>query len=185
MLADGTAAVIDVVNRYALAVDSKQWDVFDTIFDVDADVDFGGGARWLGRAALKEAFGTIHAGYDATLHVTTNHVVTINDAIAHCLSYVHGRFFKQVDGGHEFESAGWYDDQLQLVDGQWWITHRTCRMVWSRGNPRVMGAEAAPIDMSQATVIGSLHRAAKAGRIGYLRYHAAAATSAAEPTDAQ
>ncbi|SOX56066.1 nuclear transport factor 2 family protein [Mycobacterium ahvazicum] len=166
---DDRTAVIDVVNRYALAVDTRQWDLLDQVFDTEADIDFGRGARWSNRADLKKAFAAVHADYEATLHVTTNHVVSVQGDTAHCLSYVHGLFVKKTQGGNEFESAGWYDDRLSRRGAAWWITQRTCTMVWSKGNPKVMGAPDVATDPTAVIVLGSLHSAAAAGNIEYLR----------------
>lgn len=165
-----TAAVVNVVNRYALAVDTRRWDLFDSIFDDSAEVDFGFGAIWNGREAVKDAFRSIHDGYDATVHTTTNHVVGIDGDSAHCLSYVHGRFIKQIDGsGAEFESAGWYDDTLRHGGGGWLITRRVCTMVWTRGNPQVLGLPADTATDSATTVLTPLQVAAGNNTIGYLR----------------
>ena len=109
---------------------------------------------------------TIHAPFDATQHVTTNHNVTVQGDTAHCLSYVHGRFIRQVPGGNMFESTGWYDDRLVRTEGGWRIAHRVCRMVWWGGNPRVLETmEGIKVEHT----LNSLCDEARAGRLSYLR----------------
>ncbi|WP_197516387.1 nuclear transport factor 2 family protein [Mycobacterium sp. E2497] len=162
---DATNAIITTINLYALAVDTQQWDLFDDVFTPDAVVDFGGGTRWTDLSTLTTAFAKIHTPYLATCHTTTNHVVTATAEHAHCLSYVHGRFFADQPEGSIFESGGWYDDRLTCTPQGWRISHRTCRTIWSAGNPKVMGLDAEP---APPRATNSLHRAAANNKLAIL-----------------
>jgi len=118
MRSEDVVGVISVVNLYAVAVDCQRWELFDEVFTADAEADFGGPARWPDRASLKRDFAAIHAPFDATQHVTTNHQVVVDGDLAHCISYVVGRFLRRLpEGGGMFESGGWYDDRLLRVGG--------------------------------------------------------------------
>jgi hypothetical protein len=131
--------IINVINLYPVAVDTRQWDLFDRIFTPDVHTSFGGPAAWNDLAALKRDFAIVHAPFSATMHVTTNHQVLVKDDVATCLSYVHGRFIRQLpEGGSLFESAGWYDDALVRSAAGWRIRNRSCRTVWAAGNPVVL-----------------------------------------------
>jgi hypothetical protein len=130
--------VINTINLYAFVVDSQQWDLFDQVFTDDVTADFGGGAVWQDLEAFKRDFIAIHTPFDSTQHITTNHVVRINGDEASAVTYVYGRFLRDVEGGNLFESTGWYDDKLVRTDAGWRIKERVCRSVWSGGNPRVM-----------------------------------------------
>jgi hypothetical protein len=158
--------IINLLNLYPVAVDALRMDLFDDIFTEDIQSDFGGAAAWRDRAALKRDFETIHRPFEATLHVTTNHLVTVNGDQANCISYVHGRFIRQVpQGGNMFESGGWYDDVLVRTAAGWRIKIRSCRTVWSGGNPLVL--QTVPgVSGEQST--SSLSREAAAGRVAYL-----------------
>ena len=113
----------------------------------------------------------IHAPFHATQHATRGHHVAGEGDRATCLSYVLGRFIREVPGGDNmFESAGWYDDELVRTDGGWRISRRICRMVWWGGNPAVL--ETAP-GVKVEHVLDSLCAEAKAGRVGHLRSLAA------------
>ena len=162
--------VIAVLNLYALAVDTQRWDLFNDAFTEDVHADFGGAAVWTTLATLKRDFAAIHSPFNATQHVTTNHNVTIHGDTAHSLSYVHGRFIRQVPGGNMFESTGWYDDRLVKTRGEWRIVHRVCRMVWWGGNPKVLETvEGIKVEHK----LDSLSAEATAGRLAYLRAIAA------------
>lgn len=138
-MADGEISeIVNLINLYATAVDTQQWELLDRVFTEDVVTDFGGPAVFEGLAMLKQAFAAIHAPFARTLHMTTNHQVRVSGDRASCLSYVHGRFIRNVEGGDLFESIGWYDDSLVRTQGGWRIRHRACRSVWAGGNPAVM-----------------------------------------------
>ena len=166
MRSEDIAAIVNVVNLYAAALDCQQWELFDQVFTADAEADFGGPARWGDRAALKRDFAAIHAPFDATQHVTPNHQVTGDADHANCLSYVVGRFIRPVaEGGNMFESGGWYDDRLVRTAEGWRIASRTCRMVWWNGNPKVLQTTpGVPVEQQ----LYSLKTEAEARRIGWL-----------------
>ncbi len=131
--------VLHTINLYATAVDTLQWSLFDRVFTPDVSIDFGGGAVWSGLEPLREAFAAIHAPFSATQHVTTNHTIHVEGERAHCLSFVEGRFIRDVgEGGNFFKSGGWYDDVLLFNGEDWLISERVCRSIWVSGNPAVL-----------------------------------------------
>jgi hypothetical protein len=156
--------IIGVINLYALAVDTRRWDLFERIFTVDVEADFGGANTWSDRASLQGDFATIHGIFDATQHVTTNHLVSVHGDRATAMSYVHGRFIRRLPEGDDmFESCGWYDDRLIRTVHGWRIEQRRCRRIWSAGNPLVMvGGQASSVESH------ALSTAADAGSIAYL-----------------
>lgn len=160
------AAIVNVVNLYPIAVDSQRWELFDGVFTEDAKTDFGGPAVFEGREAIKQVFDAIHAPFEATQHATRGHHVAVDGDRATCLSYVHARFIRTVgEGGNMFESAGWYDDRLVRTPDGWRISLRTCRTLWSGGNPAVL--QTTP-DVHVEQVFDSLRGEAAAGRVGHI-----------------
>ncbi len=166
MSQDDRMGVVNTINLYAAALDTQQWHLFDRVFTEDASVDFGGGAVWSDRASLLQAFEAIHAPFWATQHVTTNHTVVVDGDRAHCLSFVHGRFIRDVgEGGNMFESGGWYDDQLVRAGDLWLIHKRECRSIWAAGNPKVLETQPG---VSGIPALFSLAEEAQAGRLAIL-----------------
>ena len=160
------SAIVNVINLYAIAVDTQQWSLFDQVFTDDATTDFGGPAAFSGLVSIKEVFAAIHEPFASTMHVTTNHHVALTGSTATCLSYVHGRFIRDVgEDGNMFESSGWYDDALVQIGGQWRIKRRSCRTVWWGGNPAVL--QTTP-DVHVEPELNSLRIAAQAGSLGHL-----------------
>jgi hypothetical protein len=166
MRGEDIVEIISVVNLYPIAVDTRRWDLFDQVFTSDAQTDFGGGARWTDLTSLKRDFAVVHEPFEATQHVTTNHQVVGNEREANCISYVHGRFIRQVPGGNMFESAGWYDDTLVRTAAGWRIKVRNCRAVWTGGNPKVLQTMEGVTGEQQ---LDSLSRDAAAGKLGFLQ----------------
>jgi len=179
MTGQDIASIVNVVNLYPIAVDSLQWSLFDQVFTPDACVDFGGAAVWNDLASLRLAFEAIHAPFTATQHATRGHHVNVDGDHATCLSYVHGRFIREVgEGGNMFESTGWYDDRLLRTDLGWRICRRTCRTVWWGGNPQVL--QTAP-EVHVEHQLDALSVEVREGRIGHFAALPGVELGAAQP----
>lgn len=168
MAAEQIAEIVNLINFYPIAVDSQQWHLFDQIFTEDVEADFGAPAVWQGLASLKQAFAAIHEPFASTQHATRgHHVAFTGEGRATCLSYVHGRFIREVpEGDNMFESIGWYDDALVRTADGWRISRRICRTQWCGGNPRVL--QTTP-DVPVEHILHSLRDAGRAGRIGHFQ----------------
>lgn len=157
--------IVNVVNLYAVALDAQRYAMFDQVFTASVQVDFGGGVVLSDRATLVSAFQAIHAAFSATQHATSGHVVSFGHNEAKCLSYVHARFRRVIDGTDcLFDSTGWYDDRLVESGEGWRIAHRVSRMVSWTGDIRVMQAMGdAPAEFQ----LMSLAAEAGKGHIGF------------------
>ena len=86
-------AVVDVVVQYATGVDRRDWPLYGACFTDPCEIDF---SSWTGRPAalvsrddwVKRVRST-NGNFDATQHLSTNHVVTFATAEqATCVSNV-------------------------------------------------------------------------------------------------
>lgn len=130
--------IIEVINRYGLAVDSQDWQSFDSIFTPDIDADYGGGAHWTNLDEFKRDFAEFHKPFTATQHMMANHVIKLGDGTASSITY--GRWqlvIKGAEGGDEWDGNGWYEDRLVKAGGTWLIKQRTCHILRWGGNPKV------------------------------------------------
>ena len=133
--------IVNIINLYAVALDGHRYELFDEIFAADVKTDFGGGAGWSSLEELKAGFKAIHAVFGATQHAVSGHAVRVESDEAYCLSYVCGRFAREIDGQRAvFESTGWYDDHLVRTKAGWRIKDRVSRMFAASGDIRVMQA---------------------------------------------
>lgn len=166
-MSNDIADIVNVINLYAVAVDTHSWDLLDEVFTEDVAVSFGGPAAFQGRAQLKQAFAAIHEPFESTQHITTNHQVKVAGDSATALAYVFGRFMRSVpEGGNLFESTGWYDDALVRTANGWRISRRSSRMTWWGGNPVVL--QTAP-GAGTPEVLASLCADARADALAHVR----------------
>ena len=161
-------AIVNVINLYALAVDTLCFDLFDRVFTPDVQLDYYPGSRMAGLAQVKQEFLLAHEGLDASQHTVANHQVIVDGDRANAIAYVVARLIRNVpEGGVNYwEFGGWYDDSLVRTPAGWRIQRRACRGNWWEGNPRV--AECRPEWVFRPDVT-LLRNAAKAGESEFLK----------------
>lgn len=136
------AEIIQVINRYGVAMDARRWDLFDTIFTAEAELDYSW-SRWNSLDVFKAEFAQAHAGFDATQHAMFNHLVEAEGNNASAFTYCSWRLIKLgTKGGDHLFGTAWYDDTLIRTADGWRIACRRCRILWSEGNPAAIGADA-------------------------------------------
>jgi hypothetical protein len=135
--------IIQLLNLYGLAMDSQRWDMFDQLFTDYVDADYGPGSHWTSLAQFKADFSAFHAGFDATQHMMTTHVVRVSGDVAHAMTYGSWRLVRHAaagalgETGPLWDGTGWYEDELVKLHAGWRIRKRVCRVIWATGNPLV------------------------------------------------
>ena len=130
--------IIELINLYGLAMDTQRWDLFDRIFTEDVDADYGATSHWTDRARFKADFGSFHELFDATQHVMTNHLVTIDGDRAASHTYGAWRLIRHAAGDPPvWDGTGYYDDEWRRTADGWRVARRVCRVVFWTGNPKV------------------------------------------------
>jgi SnoaL-like domain len=156
------SAIISILNLYAIAMDAQRWDLFDSIFTRDVDLEYPG-VRWHDLATFKTDFAKAHEGFDATQHAMANHLVDCAGVTATAFSYCFWRLIRKGTVGGDFlEGTAWYDDALVHTPAGWRIKSRTCRILWTDGNPAATGT-------SHGMPWNALRKEAAEGKINYLR----------------
>jgi len=160
-------AIVETINLYAVAVDAKQWSLFDRVFTSDVKMHFDEGACWDDLERLKHDFALVHSPFNCTQHVMTNHLVEVEGRRASALTYGMWHLFRQgTEGGDWWQGGGWYDDVLLEQESGWRISERRCRIAWWRGNPLVqMPNPDVYFNLSSA----SMQKEADEGEIRYLK----------------
>jgi 3-phenylpropionate/cinnamic acid dioxygenase small subunit len=132
--------VIDVCVRYALALDSRDWELLGTVFTADAVGEYGraqGPCR--GFAAIQQLCRSVLEPLSASQHLLGNHRVTLTASGADATCYLQATHVdEQVGGGSTFTVGGRYDDRLVMTDLGWRIAHRTLTTLWTAGNSAVI-----------------------------------------------
>ena len=117
----------DLLIRYAVAIDKKDWGLLDTCFTPDAHLDYTSAGGIAGgyaevRAWLEKAL----AAFPMTVHAVTNSVVELKGDAATVRTLVTNPMgFPNEDGSlHLFTVGAYYNDQMVRTDDGWKIRER-------------------------------------------------------------
>ena len=159
--------IIQLINLYGLAMDTQRWDLFDRIFTADVDADYGPTSHWRDRESFKRDFGTFHELFDATQHVMTNHLVTVDGDAASSHTYGMWRLIRHAAGDPPvWDGTGYYDDTWLRTHAGWRISRRKIGVVFWTGNPRVQ----TPMEEIEFKLdLVSLKTEGAEGRLDYLK----------------
>lgn len=121
------AEIMDVLIRYAQAIDTKQFDLLADVFTPDAHVDYttSGGIEgsypeirvWLEKALTP---------FPTYLHALSNTTYRFEGESAHTQTYfVNPMAYPVANGLHTFTVYGYYIDRLARTADGWRIAERT------------------------------------------------------------
>ena len=135
------AAVSDVLNSYATAVDTRDWRLFGSIFADSLFLDFRSFhpslCKQVTRAELIEISKSVEA-LDATQHLSANHRHSFDGGRATCVSYMHAGHFLKRDGvDHACFLYGYYTYELERSGAGWIIDKYGLQITAQFGEPRV------------------------------------------------
>ena len=152
-------AILDVQNRYILAMDYFDADGYAAVFTEDGVLDWARG-EVIGRDAIREFMAT--GTYDlrklnfqpaqtedgrewppAVRHLVTNQVIEINGdtarVISYWMNYSNAADRRQI----QWLSYGSWDDEMVKVDGQWYFKRHK---IYNENNPnRFTAGQANPL----------------------------------------
>ena len=128
----------DLLSRYTLAIDGKDFDALDEVFTPDATIDYttSGGIKgqypevkaWLAKALSL---------FPMTQHLLGNRRVAVDGDAATSRTYLSNPMGAPKDGGglHMFYVGGYYNDRLVRTADGWRITDRFEETAWMDGRP--------------------------------------------------
>lgn len=143
-------AITRRVYEYAWGIDTRDWELYRSIFADDIVTDFssynGSGGpieqtadEWVARVR------PLFTGLDATQHTMSNPLVDLapNGDTARCRMYMQAVHRLEDQPEPEFTIGGYYDNQLVKQgasddEHQWLITSVALTVLWRRGNPAIM-----------------------------------------------
>ena len=127
--------ISQLMSLYALAIDAKQWRIFERVFTEDVQADYGPGGSWSNRADWQNDFEKMHVAYDATQHTMSNTSWTVAGDSGNVLTYGVFRLIRRgLAGGDTMAGGVWYDDVLRKTPEEWRICKRIARNIWLEGN---------------------------------------------------
>jgi SnoaL-like domain len=126
-----------LMDRYGMAVDRRDWDLYRSVFTPDARIDYadsGGPADELER--IVEWLAEVLVPFAGLQHNMTNHVAEIEASTARACTYFVAFHAVQDGSGGEgvFTMGGFYQDRLARSDAGWRIVHRVELGTWMQSS---------------------------------------------------
>lgn len=132
-------AIEAVLVRYALACDTRDWSLFDTVFSPAVEANYGGEYRLQGREAVVGMIRHLLGGCGPTQHLLGNFRITVDGDTARCACYVRAAHAgKGSRSALLYEVWAEYRDTLARVDGDWRITARQMVVSHETGTREVL-----------------------------------------------
>jgi hypothetical protein len=130
--------IIATINRYASAIDTKDWTLFRGLFADDCVMEVGSNVH-RGADSLTEHMRRIHEPLDASMHRMTNTTMEASDSGVCARTYLDALLVRRGHpAGPTLRIVGFYDDVLSPQLDIWVIQHRRFHAVWREGNPAVL-----------------------------------------------
>ncbi len=131
--------ITDHVLKYATGIDRHQWDLYRSIFADQIMLDF---SSWSGEPPSMMPADDWVAGvratlepFDATQHVLTNFVISLDGDSATCTCYMAAHHHLVVDGNRQMHSIGGYYVHALERAGKGWLIHQTqLNVTWEMGD---------------------------------------------------
>jgi hypothetical protein len=145
--------VAETVYRYAYGVDTRDFELYRSIFAERAAFDFtsfhGGEAVVMTADEWVAGVRALFTRLAATQHSMTNPIVSIDGDTATCRMYVRAHHVHRADDPSSWYTiGGYYDDTLvRSADAPagWLLDGVTLTVLWRRGDPEIMARAAAEV----------------------------------------
>jgi hypothetical protein len=139
-LAEDRFAIIETVDRYALALDARDWALLDRVFTPDAKGDFGE-FQCADREAIRAMIVSMLGGCGPTQHMLGVYRVEIsgNEARSTCAIRAH-HLGRGAQAAVQYECFGEYRDRLVRTVEGWRIRHREMRLTHETGDRSILKA---------------------------------------------
>ncbi len=121
--------IVEVIDRYASALDDKDYARFRTCFSDDAAVHYGETVL-RGPDAVAAYCEASLARWGATQHLLGNYEIALDGDRAAARTAMHASHVAP-DGGEIWVVGGTYVDRLERRDGGWVIVERALEAKWS------------------------------------------------------
>jgi hypothetical protein len=138
---DDRLAIMDVLTTYALACDTRQWDLFDRVFTEDLVAEVGTQSS-VGRQARVDGIRSNLGGCGPTQHLLGNFRIDVLGDEATCSTSVRALHIGAGERSHlTYEICATYHDRLRRTPEGWRIHHRRMEIPISMGTMEVLQPE--------------------------------------------
>jgi hypothetical protein len=133
--------ILELLARFARALDDKDWDLMRTVFTEEASGDFGLGTAFEGIDSILHACRSIMENLDCTQHFLGNDEVWLDGDRARGRHKVVGSaFLRAAVGTPTMCERGEYTVEYVRVDGDWCISSIKIIPAWIEGNMGILSA---------------------------------------------
>jgi len=137
-------AIQNLLSKYVIAVDTREFSLFDECFSADAAIDLANTGVF-SRDAYRDLCRQVLPTLDATQHQLGLPIIEVRGDRAFSRCYFIAQHARNALAPRPFLIiGGWYNDECARLDGSWRITRRQGVAVWFDGNPEVLGYPFAP-----------------------------------------
>lgn len=130
-------AVMAVLNRYAWALDTRDWEGLREVFAEDLRADYGA-FQVAGVAEMVRVMERSHAHVDATQHLIGGHDVRVDGDTARTRCQVIATLRRSGRPPLVYRTGAWYADELARTPAGWRITGRVAHGLWQEGDRAVV-----------------------------------------------
>jgi len=128
----------EVIHRYPVSIDARDWKLFRSIFTDEIQVYLGPPMeklklRTVSADKFTEQVTHVITRFDVTQHFLTDYHVEANGNDALCVSYMQARHFKQSQP--TWDMGGYYTYHLVRSDDGWKIPKYTLTVTWEENRP--------------------------------------------------
>jgi hypothetical protein len=136
--AEDRTAVIETLDRYAVALDTRDWELLDRVFTRDATADFGQ-ARCKSREEIRKLVSRMLGGCGPTQHMLGVYRIEIagDEATSTCAIRAH-HAGRGAESQLEYECFGEYRDRLVRTPDGWRIRERAMRVTHETGTRAIL-----------------------------------------------
>jgi len=132
------AEIQDVIVRYGWAIDTKDWDLLDTCFTADAEVDYSSnpGGKKGPYTQIRSWLEKMISAFPVTQHLMSNIAVELDGDRATTRTMVTNPQGAATREGplHFFYVGGRYDDDFVRTADGWKIARRVETTLWFEGS---------------------------------------------------
>jgi hypothetical protein len=135
-------AMIDATILYCWAIDTRSYTDLNDVFTEDVHCEYSSVApAFTGVPALIELVSATLDPLDGSQHMLTNHQFEASENGPRSRCYFHAQHIRRAaEGGSNYLVAGIYSDRWRKTSAGWRSCHRTLEVLWTDGNPRVVGS---------------------------------------------
>ena len=132
-------AILQVVTRYARALDTKNFALLDDVFLADATGDLASPTTLVGVDAIRARIRAALEHLDESQHLLGNHEIEVDGDTATHRCYLQAQHVRHAAvGGPNYIVAGRYEDRFVRTEAGWRIAHRALIVMWMDGNRAVV-----------------------------------------------